>query len=59
MPRRAVIQFTALAILLLNGARQPWQFVLAWGGAATVCAIGGMVVLLIGMLLAFRRRGWL
>jgi len=41
----ALIQFTALAVLLLGGARQPWEFVLAWGGAATICAIGGMVVL--------------
>ncbi len=41
----AVLQFAALAVLLLDGARQPWEFVLAWGGAATVCAIGGMVVL--------------
>lgn len=41
----AVIQFSALAVLLLAGAREPWQFVLAWGGAATVCAVGGMALL--------------
>jgi O-antigen/teichoic acid export membrane protein len=41
----AVLQFAALAVLLVGGARQPWEFVLAWGGAATVCAIGGMVML--------------
>ena len=41
----AVIQFVALAVLLFGGGRQPWEFVLAWGGAATVCAIGGMVLL--------------
>ena len=41
----AVIQFAALAVLLQRGDREPWEFVLAWGGAATVCAVGGMVLL--------------
>lgn len=41
----AVVQFAAIAVLLAAGADEPWEFVLAWGGAATVCAVGGVAVL--------------
>ena len=41
----ALVQFTAMGLLLVRGADQAWPYVLAWGGAATAAAALGLVQL--------------
>jgi O-antigen/teichoic acid export membrane protein len=41
----AVVQFSAIAILILVGVASSWSLILAWGGAAAVCVIVALVQL--------------
>lgn len=52
----AVVQFAAMGVLYARGVEEPWPYVLAWGGAATVAALVGLVQL--GILPRFGQVRW-